>query len=538
MSRGCAAPAAVRRPFARLLLGPLLAAALAFAPLAQAQGAAPATFEVSGFSVEGNTVLAAAEIDAALAPFTGTMRSFADLQSAVAMLQGLYARAGFGAVRVVLPEQRLSSGAVRIEVVEASLRQVDVNGPQQHFDAASVRRSLPALRPGATPNTDDLARQLRLANENPARQLSVELRSESPGQIDAVVSVVQDKPWKVGAVFDNTGTPATGRTRIGAFFQHANAADRDHVATLQYVTSPDRPGDVTIGALNYRVPLPWLGDSIDLYGIYADVSAGVVSDLFNVRGSGTVVGARFNQNLRPTSNYRHRLLYGLEHRRIDNRIGLIGGSPDLVPDVTLHPASVGYAGTWNDPSRQLDFSGTAFHNFPGGSNGGGAAFAAARAGASASYAIVRYAAKAVQTLRLDWQLRAAVDGQYTRDALVSGEQFGIGGQDSVRGFDERELSNDIGNRATLELQTPNFGERLGAGVIARALVFLDHGWLRRNQALPGEAVRNHISSVGVGLRLSLPPSWNLRVDAAHVTLGTASRPRGDDRLLFSIGYAH
>ena len=25
---------------------------------------------------------------------------------------------------------------------------------------------------------------------------------------------------------------------------------------------------------------------------------------------------------------------------------------------------------------------------------------------------------------------------------------------------------------------------------------------------------------------------------AHVTLGTASRPRGDDRLLFSIGYAH
>ena len=151
---------------------------------------------------------------------------------------------------------------------------------------------------------------------------------------------------------------------------------------------------------------------------------------------------------------------------------------------------------------------------------------------------MRYAAKAVQTLRLDWQLRAAVDGQYTRDALVSGEQFGIGGQDSVRGFDERELSNDIGNRATFELQTPNFGERLGAGVIARALVFLDHGWLRRNQALPGEAVRNHISSVGVGLRLSLPPSWNLRVDAAHVTLGTASRPRGDDRLLFSIGYAH
>jgi len=268
-----------------------------------------------------------------------------------------------------------------------------------------------------------------------------------------VVSVQEDKPWKVGAVFDDTGTPTTGRTRIGAFFQHANVADLDHVATLQYITSPDRPGDVTIAALNYRVPLPSFGDSVDLFGIHADVDSGVVSDLFDVRGSGTVVGVRYNQNLRPTASYEHRWIYGLENRRIDNRIGPVGGSPDLVPEVTVHPASIGYAATWSGEGRQLDFSGIGVRNIPGG-------------GANARYAIFRFAANLVQALPADAQLRVAVDGQYTRNALVSGEQFGIGGQDSVRGFDERELTNDRGNRMTLELQTPNFGERIGPDTVS------------------------------------------------------------------------
>ena len=130
---------------------------------------------------------------------------------------------------------------------------------------------------------------------------------------------------------------------------------------------------------------------------------------------------------------------------------------------------------------------TAVHNLPRGSRGKGEAFEASRAGASAHYALLRYALKAQQApaVRLAGarRLRRPVR---RGDALVAGEQFGIGGQDSVRGFDERELIDDRGNRANLELQTPDFGEHLGGGVFARALVFLDHGWLHRNQRCPGK----------------------------------------------------
>lgn len=534
-------PERVRRAFAagsRLLRGPWLALALAFAPLAlaQAQGSQAATFEIRRFEVAGNTVLGPAEIDAALAPYTGGARSFADVQGAVAALQALYARSGFGAVRVVLPEQQVDSGAVRIEVVEVRLRQVRVDGPLQHFDAANVRRALPALRPGVTPNTGDLARQLRLANENPARQLSVDLQAEASGQLDAHVAELEDKPWKIGATLDDTGSPTTGRTRVGAFFQHANVADLDHVATLQYVTSPDRPGQVTIAALSYRVPLPALGDSLDLYGIYADVDAGVVNDFFNVRGSGTVAGARYTHALQPAAGYQHRWTLGLERRKVDNRIGLVGSSPDLVPDVILQPASVGYSATRSDENRRVDASLTAVHNLPTG--GQAAGIAAARAGANPRYTIVRSAAGAMQALGKDWQLRLAIDGQYTPQALVSAEQFGLGGHDSVRGFLEREVSGDQGIRTTVEIQTPNFGAQIAPDLFVRAHFFSDHGWVRRNHALPGEVETTLLSSFGVGLRATVAPAWQLRLDAAHVLRGTTERPRGSERIHFSIGYAY
>ena len=54
----------------------------------------------------------------------------------------------------------------------------------------------------------------------------------------------------------------------------------------------------------------------------------------------------------------------------------------------------------------------------------------------------------------------------------------------------------------------------------------------------GEVTHSHIASAGAGLRLSLPPSWNLRVDLSRVAQGTEARPRGSDRIGFSIGYAY
>jgi hemolysin activation/secretion protein len=525
----------------RCRLRPALALSwLLAAPLAQAQVApAPApTFEVARYVVEGNSLLDPARVDSILAPRTGAARSFTDLRAAAAALQLAYAEAGYGAVKVLLPEQRLDAGTVRIVVVEARLRAPTIQG-NTVFDAANIRRSLPALQEGTSPNTIAIARDLRLANENPAKRVNVDLRSDASGDaVEALVSVLDEKPWKAGAVLDTTGTPATGRLRSGVFLQHANVLDRDHVLTLQYITSPEHRRDVSIGALNYRIPLYGSGDSVDLYGIYADVNSGVVGDLFTVRGSGSVVGFRYNQGLTPSADYRHRLTYGFEFRDFDNRVNTVSGSGDLVPDVAVHPLSLGYSATWNGERRQVDYSLSYVRNLPGGSRGRAADIGAARAGASASYSILRWSASYLQALPLEWQVRLAADGQYTRDSLISGEQFGIGGQDSVRGFFEREITNDTGQRVTLELQTPDFGARLGSGVAANALVFYDVGRVARNRALPGEVSETSVASAGIGLRFALAPHYNFRVDIARIARGTGRQAAGDESVNFSLAIAY
>lgn len=523
------------RALARWALG-IAGLGCASAVCAQATSTGP-TFEIRRYTVEGNSVLAVERIDAVLAPYTGPARSFADVQAAVVALQQAYARAGFGVVKVALPEQRMVEGSVRLLVVESRLRSLTVAG-NSHFDADNIRRSLPALRESAPPNTDDLAANIRLANENPAKRVSVELKGDAPGAVDAAVVVRDDKPWKVGAVLDNTGTPATGRLRSGVFFQHANVADLDQVFTGQYITSPEHRSQVTIVAANHRIPLYRSGDSVDLFGVHADVDSGVVGDLFNLRGRGTVAGIRYNQNLRPTAGYRHRLSYAFEYRLLDNRVTTVAGGIELVPDVTVHPLSLGYSAAWSGERQQLDFSAGYVRNIPGGHHGRTADIQTARAGANAAYQVLRWSATFVRTLPEDWQLRVVGDGQYTRDSLVASEQFGIGGQDSVRGFFEREITSDSGYRATLELTTPDFGSRIQGGMAANALLFYDHGRVTRNRALAGETGEVSISSIGAGLRLTIAPHATFRTDVAHVIRGTASRPRGDESLHFSIGVAY
>ena len=521
------------------LLGTVAVVGLAaFAADAAAQtSAAEPVFDIRRFDVEGNSVLAPEAIDAALAPHRGPGRSFADARAAAETLQRLYVRHGFGAVQVSLPEQRVADGVVRIAVTEPPLRGVTIEG-NSHFDAASIRASLPALQRQTTPNTEALAAQIRLANENPARRLSVDLKSDGAGGIDATVTVQDEKPWKVGAVLDNTGTADTGRLRTGVFFQHANVAGTGHVFTGQYITSTEHPGRVSIAAVNHRVPLPSLGDSLDLFAVYADVDSGVVGELFNVRGRGKVAGLRYQQNLKPSASLRQRLSYGFEYRAFDNRVGVVGSDPDLLADVTVHPASLGYAATWTGERQQIDVGGSIVANVPGGAHGRRSDFEAARSGADSNYSLLRWSAAYALALPAGFQMRLAGDGQYSRDALVSGEQFGIGGQDSVRGFLEREISNDRGIRLGAELRSPDFGARLGPGIAAHALLFRDYGHVNRNRALAGETASVSIASVGAGLRVAIPPHYQLRLDLAHVTRGFGERRRGDDHVHFSLGIAY
>src|SRR5205814_7023837 len=80
-------------------------------PPTVAGSASAGKVRVTGFDVNGNTLLAPSSIDAVLERFKGE-RTALELRQAAQAVQELYTREGYGAVVAYLPPQDLSRGSV------------------------------------------------------------------------------------------------------------------------------------------------------------------------------------------------------------------------------------------------------------------------------------------------------------------------------------------------------------------------------------------------------------------------------------------
>ncbi len=484
--------------------------------------AAPAAlkFDIDRYLVEGNTLLSSDAIGKVLATYTGKQKDFSDVQRALEGLQVAYQKLGWGVVQVTLPEQELERGEVRFEVTETRIGKIEVQG-NEYFSEANVRRSVPALKEGETPNSLSIARSLRVANESSVKQSQVSLKAGSKeGEVDATIKVVDDNPRKYSVSLDNTGTSNTGILRLGFGFQHSNLWDRDHQLTLQYITNPEHVNKVTVLGAGYHIPLYSRGDSIDFVLGYSDVDSGVVQQLFNVSGAGLIVLGRYNMNLGRIEDYEHKVTFGLDYKAFQSRVLTTSGVA-LVPDITLHPASIAYSGELRNDTNTFNFyTSLSYNAFEGGNDAAQSDFKASRGsagGASAEYVIWRAGVNYQRLLPADWTFRFAANAQTSRNALVAGEQFGVGGANSVRGFNERVYSNDKGHQATFELITPDIAGKIGFdGGRLRLLAFYDTANLSRNFIQPGEQTGLGIDSVGLGLRLTFREKLSLRLDYAQV----------------------
>jgi len=487
-------------------------------------------FDMNRFDVQGNTLLPQEEVDRAVAPFIGKNKDFADIQRALEALEQAYRDRGYGVVQVQLPEQDITKGVVQFRVLQPRIGRVLVDG-NKFFDLDNVRRSLPTVKGGETPNSRQIARNLQVLGEHPVKQTNVLLRSgASEDQVDVNIKVTDEKPWRAFLTLDNTGTGETGYWRSGIGYQHANLFNRDHTLTAQYITSPTNASKVSIYGLGYRIPFYDLNSSFDLVAGYSDVSSGVVQGLFNVSGSGTIGIARWNYHLPKWGELEQKVSVGLDYRAFKNEVVFQGQG--LVPDITIHPASLTYSALKRFAAAELSFFVGASTNIPGGDDGKAVHFEASRAGASENYTVFRYGFNYVRQFRNEWQMRLGVNAQYTRDLLVSGEQYGIGGPDTVRGYLMREISNDRGYSGQAELYTPDIAGRIGLpdSYRMRLLAFYDYGAVQRNDPLPGEVARDSIASAGLGLRMSHGKMVSLRFDVAQILQATANRQTSDQRV--------
>jgi len=524
----------------RLVRAGLWAAVMLVGTGVAAQQAAPAAVRVSGYQISGNTLLDPRSLDAVLLPMLG-QRTLDELNRAAAAVQALYAAEGYGAVVAFVPPQKAEGGIVTIAVVEGKVAQVVVKG-HRHFTAENIRASVPALKEGTTPRVRDLDAQLRIANENPAKEVQVLLKpGQRGGEADVEVTVADRAPQRWSVTFDNTGNDRTGDYRVAAGWQHGNLSGHDDIASVHVQTSPSEPGQVRVLSGAYRWPLYGPRLVLDAFAAYSDIDGGSTQSLagdLSFNGRGRIVGGRAAWYLPRRGDFDHRVALGLDRRDYLNRCE-IAGLPEGAcgpagESVTVSPLSIEYLAQATAP-WPMTFALTLMRNFSlGGSHADAAHFDAVRPGAKPRYTALRWNATLAWPVAEDWQLRARFTGQYTGDELVPGEQFGLGGASSVRGYEEREVVGDRGLFGSAELAGPNLMAR---DVMLRLHSFVDAGITGNLGETPcvDTRARCSLASVGVGARYAAG-NLQARLDLAYPMKAAARTQRGDTRAHFAVNY--
>lgn len=455
------------------------------------QGVPVLEIVVEGYVVTGFNPLSKKKTESIVNKYTGTFSNLDSIRDAAEALETAIKAKGYTLQSVIVPPQPISNRVITLQVVGFVISDIKVVG-NKHFSEENIRRSIPGLQTGEPPNTKKLDRSLQVANKNPRKRTNLRFMSASEEEegLETTLNVSDRSPYQIFAWSNNTGTENTGEFRLGVGLQHANLFGRDHVATATYATSPDQQEKVGQFGMNYRIPTYRAGGLIDLLYANSDIDTGRVAGGFDLSGAGEVFGGSYTQYFQKRENHSHTLVFAVADKLFENDIDFEGTR--FSTNVRSRPLSVRYLGQRVGRKWVFDFFGAGFVNLPGGSFNNDVAYNLARLGASNDWTAVRFGVSAARSIGR-WQFSTRIAGQYTTEPLIPGEQFGLGGLYSIRGFREREIAGDRGYWLSIQMAAPR---KWGMTPLA----FIDVAEATRIDPQPGELRRETLSSTGVGLR--------------------------------------
>ena len=496
--------------------------------------AAPVVFAIRGFRIEGDNPIGEADAQRVLAPFVKPDATLETLQQATAALEAELRAQGYGLHRVALPPQEVGT-TVKLNIVKFAIGKVTIEG-NKIYDDGNIRRTLPELREGESPNFRTLAIQTAIANENPNKQVQVGLReSDEPDKIDATINVKEQRPWTATVALSNTGDDATGRDRLVVTGGHTNLFNLDHQFIGAYTTSIEHSENVKQLGLSYKVPMYAWGGVIGATYTNSDVVGNFGA--FNSTGAGHTFGLAYTQYLPPKGGRRSYVSFGLDDKVFNG--AKLNGERFGQEDRRSVPLSLGYTARTETDTSVWGYNAEIAVNTGAGSHNDLASYQTEDPRIKTIYfKAVRGAANYTAPVFGTWSWNARGAFQYSPDVLISGEQFGIGGVASVRGTDtERPVTGDSGVSGTLELVTPELTQGL------HLLGFLDAGWVRNNDpdGLTNPAT-DRLVSVGLGLRFVRGPvvatadyGKLLRGSRVPLSVNSGSPQKNDDRFYITVG---
>ena len=251
-----------------------------------------------------------------------------------------------------------------------------------------------------------------------------------------------------------------------------------------------------------------------------------------ITGEGTVFGFIYNRPLLTDGNFSHEWSVGLQHKDFDNK-SEFGDATLSGAEVQSVPLELGYSFNRQMPGSSFFGSLTLVQEVGDDDE----EYDNDRLEAESGWSALRYNINYDRLFGEDYLFHVGFSGQQTSDLLISGEQFGVGGEGTLRGFEERSVTGDSGYQLSLELWFPPV-----SSYSLRFLVFADFAYTEFNDGdiAGNEGVDYDLSSAGGGMFWS----WkeDLSVSLNYGVIGSGGGPDttinedGDSKLHLSAVY--
>ena len=490
------------------------------------EGAPGVRFTLKDVRFQGNTVFSSDTLRGLISDYLGKSIQVASLTDLTGRITQFYKRNGYILSRAYIPPQKIKDTVV-VKVREGRLGDVIVQGNQRYSNRL-ITNTLRIIHDRGAVNVKDLERGLLLLTDVPGLEVKATLKpGTEPGTTDIVLDAMEDRGYHVGIDYNNYGTDVVSEHRFGVSASATNLTGMGDLISVRGVTGEEGFSGLLYARADYSMLLGYEGARFGLYLQHLEYELQEEFEAFDYEGRSFAGGAWVSYPFYRTRQFswwgevgldvlnqeqeilgedigedRLRPIYVANTFQINDRFG---GRNSLRLNAVFNRDS--FLGGTDDNDDDMIRLETEYNFF------------------KLEVDVARY-----QKLPAGFGLILSAAGQISDDRLPSAEQLAMGGQGTVRGYEQSEFSADNGGYFNAELRIPIlgaenvkwFGTGKTIGETLQFALFVDGGFANINDPMSDseEAMDDaDFGGGGLGLRFTYSPWFQLHADYAHHLFG-------------------
>ncbi|PKP64771.1 MAG: hypothetical protein CVT85_09140 [Alphaproteobacteria bacterium HGW-Alphaproteobacteria-7] len=456
--------------------------------------------EVGSIVIDGLEALTRSDFAAVIEPFAGRSLGRTELRQLTDNVAALARTRGYILATAWIPQQALSGGILRVQIDEGAIDAVRVEGT----DDPAIRAQLQHLVDLRPVTLSELQRAVLLADDLPGVWIrSTRFERDGARRVLVVNAGREDFGGSVLIATDGTKPIGPVRARI-AFNANGLISARDRV-DLSYSMTPINPDELAFFSARYSVIVNDQGTQLGLYGSYSHTEPGAYLTSSELQGESWQGRISLRHPLIRTQ--RRSLWLEVSGEVQDLRQDSFGA---LVRQDRIALARLGFYGY--GPLAGGTFQGRATVsqglNILGATNAGDPL--ASRSDTAPDFTTVTWWLNWRRGLAKRVSLSLAATGQFSTEPLLIGENFTLGGNAFLRGFDYGQRLGDQGIAGSGELRY-DWPGALGAKRDLQLYAFADGGTVSNLQDGRGGGT---LASSGGGFRTDLTRDLDVDLEIA------------------------